>query len=206
MSELTIQSILMTFGYLGIGIIIFAESGFLLGLFLPGDSLLFTAGLLASQSFFSIWYLTPIVILAAILGDSFGYWSGHYFGPKIFTKEDSFFFRKRYVEQTRAFYDRHGKKTIILARFAPIVRTLAPILAGVGKMPYRQFLTYNVIGGVLWGGGITLLGYFLGAIFPATEKYLSFIIIAIIIVSVLPIIFEVWRGRQEKKPVLKNQD
>ena len=139
------------------------------------------------------------MIAAAILGDSFGYWSGRYFGPKIFTKEDSFFFRKRYVEQTRAFYDRHGKKTIILARFAPIVRTIAPILAGVGRMPYRQFLTYNVIGGLFWGGGITLLGYFLCAIFPATEKYLSLIIIVIVVVSFLPIVLEVWRGQKTIK-------
>jgi len=199
MGALTIRSVLITFGYLGIGVMVFAESGFLLGLFLPGDSLLFTAGLLAAQKIFSIWYLTPIVIAAAILGDSFGYWSGRYFGPKIFTKEDSFFFRKRYVEQTRAFYDRHGKKTIILARFAPIVRTIAPILAGVGRMPYRQFLTYNIIGGGLWGGGITLLGYFLGAAFPATEKYLSLIIIAIVVVSFLPIVLEVWRGQKTIK-------
>ena len=199
MGALTIRSVLITFGYLGIGVMVFAESGFLLGLFLPGDSLLFTAGLLAAQKIFSIWYLTPIVIAAAILGDSFGYWSGRYFGPKIFTKEDSFFFRKRYVEQTRAFYDRHGKKTIILARFAPIVRTIAPILAGVGRMPYRQFLTYNIIGGGLWGGGITLLGYFLGAAFPATGKYLSLIIIAIVVVSFLPIVLEVWRGQKTIK-------
>jgi len=199
MGTLTIRTVLITFGYLGIGIIVFAESGFLFGLFLPGDSLLFTAGLLAAQKIFSIWYLTPIVIAAAILGDSFGYWSGHYFGPKIFTKEDSFFFRKHYVEQTRAFYDRHGKKTIILARFAPIVRTIAPILAGVGRMPYRQFLTYNIIGGGLWGGGITLLGYFLGAAFPAMEKYLSLIIIAIVVVSFLPIVLEVWRGQKTIK-------
>jgi len=201
MGALTIRSVLITFGYLGIGVMVFAESGFLLGLFLPGDSLLFTAGLLASQKFFSIWYLMPIVILAAIFGDSFGYWSGRYFGPKIFTKEDSFFFRKRYVEQTRAFYDRHGKKTIILARFAPIVRTIAPILAGVGQMPYRQFLTYNVIGGLFWGGGITLLGYFLGAIFPATEKYLSLIIIVIVVVSFLPIVLEVWREQKTIKTI-----
>ena len=201
MGALTIRSVLITFGYLGIGVMVFAESGFLLGLFLPGDSLLFTAGLLAAQKIFSIWYLTPIVIAAAILGDSFGYWSGRYFGPKIFTKEDSFFFRKRYVEQTRAFYDRHGKKTIILARFAPIVRTIAPILAGVGRMPYRQFLTYNIIGGGLWGGGITLLGYFLGAAFPATEKYLSLIIIVIVVVSFLPIVLEVWREQKTIKTI-----
>ena len=201
MGALTIRSVLITFGYLGIGVMVFAESGFLLGLFLPGDSLLFTAGLLAAQKIFSIWYLTPIVIAAAILGDSFGYWSGRYFGPKIFTKEDSFFFRKRYVEQTRAFYDRHGKKTIILARFAPIVRTIAPILAGVGRMPYRQFLTYNIIGGGLWGGGITLLGYFLGAAFPATEKYLSLIIIAIVVVSFLPIVLEVLREQKTIKTI-----
>lgn len=201
MGSFTIRAVLTTFGYLGIGVIVFAESGFLLGIFLPGDSLLFTAGLLAAQKFFSIWQLVPIIILAAILGDSFGYWSGHYFGPKIFKSEDSFFFRKQHVERTRAFYARHGEKTIILARFVPIIRTIAPILAGVGSMPYRKFLTYNIIGGALWGAGITLLGYFLGATFPATEKYLSSIIIAIIAVSFLPIIFEVWRGRKKNSVV-----
>jgi len=194
MGSLTIRTVLMTFGYLGIGVIVFAESGFLLGIFLPGDSLLFTAGLLAAQNFFSIWQFVPIIILAAILGDSFGYWSGHYFGPKIFKREDSFFFRKQHIERTRAFYARHGEKTIILARFTPIVRTLAPILAGVGSMPYRKFLTYNIIGGALWGMSITLLGYFLGATFPATEKYLSFIILAIVAVSFIPIALEMWRG------------
>ena len=197
MGSFTIRAVLTTFGYLGIGVIVFAESGFSLGIFLPGDSLLFTAGLLAAQNFFSIWKLVPIIILAAILGDSFGYWSGHYFGPKIFKSEDSFLFRKQHIERTRAFYARHGEKTIILARFAPIVRTIAPILAGVGSMPYRKFLTYNIIGGVLWGAGITLLGFFLGTAFPATEEYLSFIIIGIIAVSFLPIIFEVWRERKK---------
>src|SRR3989344_2582241 len=126
MGVLTIRTVLITFGYLGLGVIVFAESGFLLGIFLPGDSLLFTAGLLAAQNFFSIWQLVPVIILTAILGDSFGYWSGHYFGPKIFKSEDSFFFRKHHAERTRAFYARYGEKTIILARFAPIIRTVAP--------------------------------------------------------------------------------
>ena len=198
METLAIRTVLITFGYLGIGVIVFAESGFLLGIFLPGDSLLFTAGLLAAQNFFSIWQLVPIIILAAILGDNFGYWSGHYFGPKIFKSEDSFFFRKQHIERTRTFYARHGEKTIILARFAPIIRTIAPILAGVGSMPYHKFLAYNIIGGTLWGMSITLLGYFLGATFPATEKYLSFIILAIITVSFIPVALEVWRGREKR--------
>ncbi len=177
-------------GYPGLLFAVFAESGFLLGAILPGDSLLFTAGLLASQGYFNIFGIFALAIAGAIAGDSFGYWCGRRFGPKIFSREDSFFFHKKFVTKTEAFYAKHGKKTIILARFMPIVRTFAPILAGVGGMPYRIFSFYNVIGAALWGGGLTLAGYFLGSAFPATEHYLSLIILGIIIVSFIPIIFE----------------
>ena len=192
-----IQNLIITFGYLGIFAVIFAESGFLLGFFLPGDSLLFTVGLLASQGFFNIWVLIPIAILCAILGDNFGYWCGAKFGPKIFSREDSFFFHRRHVERTRAFYERYGKKTIILARFIPIIRTFAPILAGVGKMSYQTFFSYNVLGGVIWTAGLLSAGFFLGKQFPGLDRYVTLIVGVIVIISVLPIISEFIRKKDK---------
>ncbi len=186
-------------GYVGLALIVFAESGFLLGFFLPGDSLLFTAGLLSASGFFSPWLLVPMLIVCAIAGDSFGYWTGRTFGPKIFSREDSFFFHKKHVERTKVFYEKYGPKAILLARFVPIVRTFVPIFAGVGQMHYKTFISYNIIGGVLWAGGVTLLGYFLGASIPNIEKYLLPIILGIIFVSVLPILHEFYREWRNKK-------
>ena len=182
-------------GYFGLFFIVFAESGLFFGFFFPGDSLLFTAGLLSSQGILSIFYLVPIVILAAILGDSVGYWFGKKVGPKIFSREDSFFFDKQHIERTKAFYLKYGPRAIILARFVPIVRTFTPIFAGVGEMPYKTFLSYNIVGGVIWAAGATLLGYFLGAVIPNEESYLLPIILVVIFVSFLPIIFEFWKNR-----------
>lgn len=190
---LDIQSLILAFGYLGIFTVIFAESGFLLGIFLPGDSLLFTAGLLASHGYFNISILLGLTMVAAILGDNFGYYCGKKFGPKIFTKEKSLFFNKNHVEKTRAFYDRHGKKAIILARFIPIIRTIAPIFAGVGNMRYRTFVSYNIIGGVLWTSGFLLVSYWLGGIFPKTEDYLTLILLGIIAFSLIPVVIEFFR-------------
>ena len=177
-------------GYIGLFAIIFAESGLFFGFFLPGDTLLFTAGLLASQGFFNIYILLTLFALAAIIGDSVGYWFGKKVGPKIFNKEDSFFFQKKHIERTHNFYEKYGTKTIVLARFVPIVRTFAPILAGVGEMKYKTFLKYNIIGALLWGVGIIYIGYFLGSRVPNIENYLFYIIVAILIISFLPIIFE----------------
>ena len=143
-------TLLKTAGYAGLFGIVFAESGLLLGFFLPGDSLLFTAGFLASQDFFNIWILIIGCFLAAVIGDSVGYTFGKKVGPKIFTREDSLIFRKHNLEHARIFYEKHGGKAVILARFLPIVRTFAPILAGVGVMRYASFLFYNVIGGIMW--------------------------------------------------------
>ena len=143
--------LIKTVGYLGIFLIIFAESGLFFGFFLPGDTLLFTAGLLASQGYFDITLLILFITFAAILGDQIGYLFGIKVGPKIFNHDDSFFFKKRYVADAEKFYKEHGKKAIILARFMPVVRTFIPILAGVGKMHYRTFVTYNIMGGLLWG-------------------------------------------------------
>lgn len=186
-----IVSIIQAAGYLGLFAIIFAESGLFFGFFLPGDSLLFTAGLLASQGLLKIYFLMPLLFAAAVLGDSTGYWLGRKLGPMIFKKEDSFFFHKKHIERTKVFYARYGTKTIIIARFVPIVRTFAPILAGVGQMEYRTFITYNILGGAFWAIGVSGLGFFLGNVLPGTEKYLHFIIALIIFVSFLPILREV---------------
>lgn len=193
-----IKTLIETVGYVGLFLIIFAESGLFFGFFLPGDSLIFTAGLLASQGYFNIYILSTILAIAAITGDSVGYWFGKKIGPKIFNKEDSFFFNKKHIEKTRNFYEKYGSKTIILARFVPIVRTFAPILAGVGEMKYKTFLKYNIVGGLIWSVGFSFLGYLLGNTVPNIEKYLTYIIIGIIGVSFIPIIIEFLKENSKK--------
>lgn len=182
-------------GYIGIAILIFAESGVLLGIFFPGDSLLFTAGLLAAGGFLSIVPLVMLVVCSAILGDSVGYWFGTKVGPALFTRKDSRFFKQEYVTRTQKFFEAYGGRAIVLARFVPIVRTLAPVLAGVGTMKYPRFLSYNIIGGTLWGAGMTLLGYSLGSLIPNAEKYVFPLALAIIVISFVPIIFEYTRKK-----------
>lgn len=182
-----------TVGYLGLFIIVFAESGLFFGFFLPGDSLLFTAGFLASQGFFSIWILIAIVTVAAILGDSVGYWFGRKAGGYLYTREDSRFFKKKHLEQGRIFYENHGTKTIILARFVPIIRTFAPIVAGTARMNYRIFLIWNIVGGLIWTFSVTLLGYFLGSRIPNVDQYLLPIVLGIVVVSFLPIVIKILR-------------
>lgn len=184
-----------TFGLIGVIAIVFAESGLFFGFFLPGDSLLFTAGLLASQGFLNPFILFIGVIIAAILGDNVGYAFGRKIGPTIFTKEDSFFFNKKYVSQAHAFYEKHGNKTIILARFVPIVRTFAPIVAGVGNMDYKKFFSYNCIGGILWSVSLLGLGFVLGKTVPGIDKYLLPIILFIIVVSFLPGVYHLIRRK-----------
>jgi len=188
--------IIKTLGLIGVVSIVFAESGLFFGFFLPGDSLLFTAGFLASQQFIPILWLLILSFIAAVLGDSVGYYFGKKTGPKIFTKEDSFFFRKQHVEKAKIFYEKHGKKTIVLARFIPIVRTFVPIIAGVGEMEYKTFLKFNLIGGFVWTWGMIGLGYVLGNAIPNAESYLTPIIIIIILVSFIPAIVEFIRQRK----------
>jgi len=183
-------------GYLGIALIVFAESGILLGIFFPGDSLLFTAGLLSAGGFLSIVPLTLLVIISAILGDSVGYWFGKKVGNAIYTRPDSRFFKQTYVTRTQAFYAQYGGRAIVLARFVPIVRTIAPILAGVGTMKYPRFLSYNLVGGTLWGASMTLLGFSLGSLIPEAERYILPIALAIIVLSFLPIVFEYLRNKR----------
>ncbi len=187
-----------TLGTIGVIAIVFAESGLFFGFFLPGDSLLFTAGLFASQGLLPIVPLVIGCVIAAIAGDSVGYAFGRRVGPAIFSREDSFFFHKKHITKAENFYKKYGTKTILLARFVPIVRTFAPILAGVGSMPYKTFLAWNIIGGILWGGGVTLLGYFLGTAFPQISDYLHWIIIAIIFLSFVPVIIEIYKAYKDR--------
>jgi len=190
--------IIKAFGSLGLLAIIFAESGLFFGFFLPGDSLLFSAGLLASAGYLNPWVLLLFCPLAAILGDNVGFWFGQRVGPRIFFKENSFFFNKKYIDQTRAFYEKHGKKTIIFARFVPIVRTFAPILAGVGNMDYKIFFRFNVLGGIFWTTSMLVLGFFLGNLIPDIDRYIFPVIGILILLSIAPIIFQVLRRKTNK--------
>jgi|SRR3989344_2916154 len=195
-------------GYIGLFGIIFAESGLLFGFFFPGDSLLFTAGFLASQGFLNIWILVAITFPAAILGDQVGYAFGKKVGPRIFKKEDSIFFHKDNLERAETFYENHGGKTIIIARFIPIVRTFAPILAGVGRMRYSTFLFYNLTGGFIWAVIVPFIGYYLGKSIPNADKYIVPIVIGIVIVSILPNIIHILGNKNYRKQiasVIKNK-
>jgi membrane-associated protein len=195
------ESLLKSFGALGLFLIIFAESGLFFGFFLPGDSLLFTAGLLSSQDKMPA---LPILLvgcfIAAVAGDQVGYVFGRKVGPALFSRPDSRVFKQEYVEKAQGFFDRHGSKTIVMARFVPVVRTFAPIVAGVGRMKYRTFVTYNILGGFLWAVGITTLGYVLGDRVPWVEDNLELAILGIIGLSLIPIVIEVIRARREPKP------
>lgn len=196
-------ALIKTVGYLGLFGIIFAESGLLVGFFFPGDSLLFTAGFLASQGFLNIWVVVFLCFVGAVSGDSFGYFFGHKVGPKIFTRDDSLFFNKNHLKRAEAFYQKYGAKAIILARFLPLVRTFAPILAGVGQMRYRTFFIFNVIGGMLWAIGIPLAGFYLGSAIPNVDRYLLPIVLFIIFISVLPMITHIAKDPLYRTQIIK---
>ncbi len=202
MFGLDLITLIKTAGYVGLFGIVFAESGLLIGFFLPGDSLLFTSGFLASQDYLNIWLLVPLMFVAAVFGDSVGYAFGRRLGPKIFSKNDSLIFNKAHLHRANAFFDKYGGKTIILARFMPVVRTFAPVLAGVGNMHYRTFLFYNAIGGFFWAVGLTLLGYFLGRVVPNVDKYLLPIIAVIILISVAPSVFHLLKTKNDRQRIL----
>jgi len=191
------ESLIETFGTLGLFLIIFAESGLLVGFFLPGDSLLFTAGLLASKGTLNL----PVIIIgcavASIVGDEVGYLIGRRAGPALFKRPDSRLFKKKNAERAHAYFEKNGPKTIILARFLPVIRTFAPVVAGVGKMDYRRFTTFNVIGGVLWAGGVTLAGNILGKSIPNIDRWLLPIIVVIGAVSFVPVALELLKLRRE---------
>jgi membrane-associated protein len=188
-----------TFSLAGILLIVFAESG--LFAFLPGDSLLFTAGLFVAQGQYisqPLWLVCTLIVLAAVLGDQVGYMIGKFLGPKLFSRPNSKLFKQENLDKAHEFMEKYGPKAIVLARFVPIVRTFAPIMAGAGRMKYRTFLTYNVIGGVAWGTGVTLAGYWLGQI-DVIKKNVEVILVLIVLVSVVPILVEYLRERAKKK-------
>jgi membrane-associated protein len=191
------QWLISTFGLIGILAIVFAESGLLIGFFLPGDSLLFTTGLLVAGGEYlhqPLWLVCLLVSIAAVAGDQAGYLFGRRFGPSLFRRPDSRLFKQENLTKARSFFERHGARSIVLARFVPIVRTFTPIVAGASWMHYRTFLLFNVLGGALWGCGVTILGYFLGEL-PFVKSNIELILIGIVVVSVLPVVVELLRAR-----------
>jgi membrane-associated protein len=190
-------------GYVAIFAVIFAECGLLIGFFLPGDTLLFTAGFLASQQLgVDILPLSILCGIAAAVGPLVGYWYGAWAGPRLFNREDSIWFRKHHLIRAHEFYERHGGKALVLARFMPIVRTFAPVVAGLAYMNYGRFVSYTVIGAVLWAIGVTWLGFFLGSLIPDAGKYLEYIVAAIFVVSVAPPILHFLRSRKRAENAL----
>lgn len=184
-------------GYVLLVAIVFAETGLLIGCFLPGDSLLITAGLLAAAGHLNIWWINVLLMAAAIVGDSVGYAIGARLGPRIFTREKSLLFNPKHVVRTQQFYEKYGPKTIVIARFVPIIRTFAPVLAGVGAMRYRRFLTYNVLGGIGWVASMSWAGYLLGHAVPNISKHMHLLVIVIIVLSCIPIAVEIYRERRK---------
>jgi membrane-associated protein len=185
-------------GYVAIAVVIFAECGLLIGFFLPGDSLLFTAGFLASQQLgLDMWTLTILCGVAAAVGPLVGYWYGAWAGPKLFNREDSMWFHKRHLMRAHEFYERHGGKALVIARFMPVVRTFAPVVAGMARMNYPGFVLYTVIGAIVWAIGMTWLGYFLGSLIPDAGRYLEYIIALIIILSIAPPVIHLLRERNK---------
>jgi membrane-associated protein len=185
-------------GVVGVAAIVYTESGLLIGIILPGDSLLFTAGFLASQGFLAVLPLTIAAFIAAVLGDNTGYWLGARFGTSVFSRKDSLLLDPEHIVRAERYFEEHGAKTVVLARFIPVIRTIAPILAGVGSMPRRLFMIYNIVGALLWAVGVTLAGYFLGALIPGVDRYIVPIVLVILITSVLPGILPLLRDPQRR--------
>lgn len=195
-------SLIEALSYPGLFLLVFAESGFFLGWFLPGDSLLFTAGILASLGYLKIIPVIVLCFFGAVLGDSFGYFFGKKLGHRIFTKDGSLFLDRKHIQRAEEFYEKYGPKTIVIARFIPVVRTFAPILAGVGHMRYSRFISYNVIGAVIWGIGMPLLGFYLGNLIPNVDRYLLPVVFLMIIVSSLPTVIHFLKHRENREKLL----
>jgi len=195
------QTIILTGGLIAVGVVIFAECGLLIGFFLPGDTLLFTAGFLASQRVvgLDIWTLCIVCGVAAALGPPVGYWYGNLWGPRLFSREDSLLFRRQHLVRAHDFYERHGGKALLMARFIPIVRTFAPVVAGMAAMNYPRFGAYTAVGVLMWGIGVTLLGYFLGNLIPDAGKYLEYIVVLIFLASIAPPVIHLLRERARPK-------
>jgi membrane-associated protein len=202
---MSVDKIIEVGGVLMIAAIIFAESGLLIGFFLPGDTLLFGAGLYASQGKLSmgIWGLVVATIAAAVLGDNVGYSIGRRSGPRLFKNKDSLLFKQENVEKAETFYLKHGGKTIVAARFMPIIRTFAPVVAGIGKMPRKRFFSYNVVGGVLWGAGMPLLGYTVGAKIPHLDQYIDKVMLAVVAGSLLLAFGHLFREKENRQLLIK---
>jgi len=194
----SLDSLVQWGGYGVLFAIVFAETGLLVGFFLPGDSLLITAGLLAANGTLNIWWLNGLLIVAAVVGDSVGYAIGRRLGPRLFTRQKSLLFNPAHVERTRRFYEKYGAKTIVIARFVPIVRTFAPVLAGVGGMEYRRFIFYNVAGGVGWVVSMTWVGYLLRQSIPNIGSYIHIVVPIVIVLSCIPIAVELLRERRRR--------
>jgi membrane-associated protein len=190
-----VEGIIRWGGMVMLTTIVFAETGLLIGFFLPGDSLLVTAGVFAAAGHLDIRTLLTVVSAAAVVGDQVGYYIGYRTGPRIFRREDSLLFKRAHLIRARTFYEKHGGKTIILARFMPIIRTFAPVVAGVAEMEYRRFVSYNVVGGVLWVWSMALLGYSLGRVVPDIDRHIHVVIVVVIFLSILPGIIEYLRSR-----------
>ena len=184
----------------GAAAIVFAECGLLIGFFLPGDSLLFTVGLLAAQDKISypLWLCCLVMFGASMVGNALGYWVGDHFGPRVFRREDSKIFRKEYVDKTRDFFEKYGNRAIVLARFVPVVRTFITVMAGVGTMSFRRFMIYSAVGGLLWAVGVTLLGYYLGSI-PFVKNNVEVMILAFVAIAIVPVAVEYLRDRAARK-------
>ena len=193
------KHLIEAFGTVGLFVIVFAESGILAGFFLPGDSLLFTAGLLASQGALNLPVILVGCFVAAVTGDQVGFFIGRRAGPALFRRPDSRFFHKKNVDRAQAYFAEHGARTIVLARFVPVVRTFTPVVAGVGQMEYRTFVTYNVVGGLVWAVGVTLLGYVLGESIPDVDRYLLPVIVATVAMSFVPVLRELLRMRRAER-------
>jgi len=185
-------------GYVLLVAIVFTETGLLVGFFLPGDSLLITAGLVAAAGGLNIWWLNVLLAVAAIVGDNVGYAIGARLGPRLFTRPKSLLFNPEHVRRTREFYARHGAKTIVIARFVPIIRTFAPVVAGVGSMAYRRFVIYNIAGGVGWVASMTWAGYLLGHAIPNIADHIHIVVIVVVILSVIPIVLEIVKERRRR--------
>lgn len=198
---LDVEHIIQAWGILAVALIVFAESGLLIGFFLPGDTLLFGAGLAASQGELSLFWLIMFVVIAAIVGDNVGYSIGRRTGHRIFKKKDGIFFRHEYLERAEKFYEAHGGKTIVLARFTPIVRTFAPVVAGASKMPRERFMFFNVAGGLLWGIGMPLLGYWFGSKIPGLDKYIEIVLLGVVVLSLCLALFHLFKERETRQLV-----
>lgn len=199
----SIDKVILGGGLIAIGATVFAESGLLIGFFLPGDTLLFGAGILASQGTLPIGWLLVVVIVSAIVGDNVGYSIGHRTGKKLFTKKESILFQHEHIERAEQFYEAHGGKTIILARFIPIVRTFAPVVAGIGNMPHKRFTLFNAIGATLWGGGVTLAGYWFGSRVPWVEHYITPIILGVVLLSIAGSLGHIIKDKKTRALLIK---